>query len=91
MPDISHLLYKSEEEKDEGLCHIQTVLNKYLFDYDEFKRRQKEQGLSQTIDVSTIVDPNTIDVSRSVALPPLKTPKMQRRVTLNDNFQRYMT
>ena len=46
MADISHLLYKSEEEKDEGLCHIQTVLNKYLFDYDEYKRRQKEQGLS---------------------------------------------
>mmetsp|Transcript_3040 Transcript_3040/g.3569 ORF Transcript_3040/g.3569 Transcript_3040/m.3569 type:complete len:121 (+) Transcript_3040:362-724(+) len=81
MPLISNLLDKKEEEKkDDGLCYIQNVLSKYLFDYDEFKRRQKGQNLSQTI-----------DVARSVELPPLKTPTGKRRVTLQDNINRYMT
>ena len=68
------------ENKDSSF--IRGVLGKYIYDYDEHKRRQRNDMKSQSIDVH--------DLSRSVQLPPLQSPVTQPRVTLREQLPKYI-
>ena len=43
---------KDDEEESPNNCYIQNILGKYLYTYDEFQKRKRNENLSQTIDVN---------------------------------------
>ena len=61
MREVERKKASNLENKDSSF--IRGVLGKYIYDYDEHKRRQKQDLRTQSIDVH--------DMSRSVQLPPL--------------------
>lgn len=69
-------------EKDPDSSFIANVLGKYIFDYDEFKRRQRNHAMSQSIDVH--------DMSRSIQLPPLVSAPAQPRATLKSQLPQFV-
>ena len=69
-------------EKDPDSSFISNVIGKYIYDFDEFKRRQRNHVMSQSIDVH--------DMSRAIQLPPLVAAPPQPRATLKSQLPQFV-
>ena len=69
-------------EPDPDSSFISNVIGKYIYDFDEFKRRQRNHAMSQSIDVH--------DMSRAIQLPPLVAAPPQPRATLKSQLPQFV-
>ena len=76
---VTEVKQRFDRSENEDCSFIQKILGKYIFDYDEFKLRQKKHKLSQSIDVD--------GRNKSVQLPPIQSPLgFQPRVSLKEQL-----